>query len=127
MSAFDHMFYVRIPKFWVPLIEAAAKAQDSNASQYAREALAQCLLEDGFSTTAEQEYALTCNGALVLPDIPADLKHLCGTTILTYWPTPVVGDGYEWLPITEDGEPNGTRPKYRVDGERVIRHYGEAA
>jgi hypothetical protein len=111
---FNHMFYVRVPKSWMALLEAAAKAQDSNPGQYAREALAVSLAQDGFSTTAQQEFALvTDNGELVSANArDADVA------VVTTWPAPVAG--FDWFPI--DGPATGHgRPSYRVDGEQVIR------
>jgi hypothetical protein len=122
VSAFNHMLYLRVPKSWVALIEAAAKAQDSNPSQYVREAIAVSLAQDGFSTASPQrEFALVCDGALVEPAVPLSLRPFCGDVIITAWPAPLDTEGYSWWPIETEGEPNDTRPRYRIDGERVVR------
>lgn len=126
-NKFDHMLYTRVPKSWVAPLEAAAKSQGINSSQYVRECIAQCLTQDGFSPNAPKEFALTCDGEIVAPNVPHHIKHLCGTAILAFVPVPVE-EGYEWWPVETEGAPNGaTMPRYRVADGKVIRFYGEAA
>jgi hypothetical protein len=123
---FDHMVRFCAPSVVHAAIHHAAHKQRIKPSEWLRGAVSEALSRDGFGATARsEEFALVADGGFVDPNFPPHLKPYCGTTITTFWPSPV--EGCVWLPVETEGVPNGTMPRYRVDGERVIRSYGEAA
>lgn len=128
MANYVHTMKLPVHAGWREAINAAAQRDGIKPTTWMRMAIARDLEEAGLfpSPAAEQEFALVCDGELVSPNMPLNIRHLCGSAITTFWPAPVETEGYSWLPLETEGEPDGRLPSYRVDGERVIRTYGEA-
>jgi hypothetical protein len=138
MSAkpFDRALHTRVPSSWMPHLRTAARAFDCTVSEYIREALAQCLVDDGFTPkdpaeprdqTAGELYDIV-EGARQWFLVADDGALLTGPRHSADKPDDAaIGT---WLPVYNlDSEPLDRRrhwrlePELRVESDRIVRFY----